>query len=246
MLRFLIDLFLPIRCLGCSREGKFVCADCFDKIPLNQELPIKLKKENPLTGLIVSSNYKNDFIKELIHRYKYDFVQDLSFPLGRLMIKKINDCLEIDQKETILTPVPLHQKRLRWRGFNQAELLAQVISRELNIPLITGLLIRTKYRLPQVKIKGAQERKKNISQSFVLKMRAGKSQKEKGRTLKFHALDETRTALTKQGLPLSSLSDKTIILIDDISTTGATLEECALVLKPLRPKAIWGLVVARG
>ena len=67
--------------------------------------------------------------------------------------------------------------------------------------------------------KSQKYRKSNISQAFHLKQNAG---------------------------PKNPISGKIIILIDDICTTGATLEECAKVLKPLKPKEIWGLVLARG
>jgi len=64
----------------------------------------------------------------------------------------------------------LHRKRLKWRGFNQAELLAQVISQELNIPMINNLLIRTKHTLPQVKLENSKQRKENINNAFSLEV----------------------------------------------------------------------------
>ena len=222
---FILDLLFPIRCLGCGQEREFICSTCFEEIPLNKEPPL-ISQEPTLAGLMVASDYDYPLVKQAIHRYKYDFVKDLAKPLGQLMIKKLTATLYRKGTPFILIPVPLHKKRLRWRGFNQAELLAEVISQEIKIPLISNLLVRARHDLPQVQIKSSQERKENIKQAF--------------------RINKTRTALAKQGLPLSDLSNKTIILIDDISTTGATLEECASVLKPLKPKEIWGLVVARG
>jgi len=72
--------------------------------------------------------------------------------------------------------------------------------------------------LPQVKLENSKQRKENIEQVFSLEVRP--------RQLDF--------------------KNKNIILIDDISTTGATLKECTKALKPLKPKKIIGLVVARG
>jgi len=271
--KFILDLFFPVNCLGCGQEtthhpsekssGGFICPVCFEQMPLNRETPLKFNRDSALTGLIIASHYKHPLVKQAIHQYKYDFVKDLSEPLGLLMIKKLiqtkiqgltlqvdlrfdlgsRDLFEVPLKRSnlksrlkgrtlikksnlelnpniILIPVPLHKKRLRWRGFNQAELLALEISQHLNIPIANNILIRTKHNLPQVNIKSSQERKENIKQAFEI----GSDPAQQGQTL----------------------MNKTLILIDDVFTTGATLKECAKVLKPLQLKQIWGLVVARG
>ena len=211
MKKFILDLLFPINCLECNQEGKFICSSCFKKIPVNEK-NMEFNKDSVLDKLIIASNYSYPLIKKAIHRYKYDFVKELANPLGQLMIKKLN---QQNIKDSILIPIPLHLKRLRWRGFNQADLLAQHIGKELNIPVINNLLIRTKHTLPQAKIENAQERQQNIKQAFALN----------SRTL---------------------FSGRSFILIDDISTTGATLKECAKILKPLKPKEIYGLVISKG
>ena len=96
--------------------------------------------------------------------------------------------------------------------------MAEEIEKELDIPVINNILIRNKHTLPQVKLENSKQRKQNIKQAFSLEVRP--------RQLDF--------------------KNKTIILIDDISTTGATLKECTKALKPLKPKKIIGLVIARG
>jgi competence protein ComFC len=222
MWKTILDLLMPINCLGCGREGQFICPTCLGKIPLNQKSPfrfnqVRFNQGQPMTGLIVTSHYEYPLIKEAIHRYKYDLVKDLAGPLGRLMAKQLSACLKISEEDTFLLAVPLHPKRLRWRGFNQAELLAQVISQQSGIPLAENILRRSKYRLPQMAIKSSQQRKENIKEAFQL------------------------------GSPsIPQIKNKTIILVDDVSTTGATLAECARILKPLHPKEIWGLVIAHG
>jgi competence protein ComFC len=135
------------------------------------------------------------------------------------MVRHLSICLKIFPEDAFLLAVPLHSKRLRWRGFNQAELLAQVISRQLEIPLAKNILRRFKYRPPQASVKGVWQKKMNVKDSFQLFS-------ESSRSIPFQ--------------------DKTIILVDDLSTTGATLAECAKVLKSLQPKEIWGLVIAHG
>ncbi len=221
MKKFILDLLFPIQCLGCGQEGQFICSACFKQVPLNSKGSLKFSS-SALINLIIASDYDYPLVKQAIHRYKYDFVKDLAKPLGQLMVNRLNAILsanKISWDSIFLIPVPLHKKRLRWRGFNQAELLAQKISQESKIPLVNNLLIRTKYSLPQMAIKSSQERKENIKHAFQLNPQMG-------------------TVL--------DLRDKTFILVDDVCTTEATLKECAKVLKHFQPKQIWGLVVARG
>jgi len=214
MWKTILDLFFPMNCLGCGREGQFICPACLEKIPLNQKVLFGSNQAWPLTGLIVASNYNNPLVKEAIHRYKYGLVKDLANPLGQLATRAFR---EYHFKDTLLIPVPLHKKRLRWRGFNQAELLAQVVSRQLEIPLVKDVLRRVKYRLPQMAIKNSRQRRDNIKEAFRLS-------------------PQLKT----------NIQNKIIILVDDVVTTGATLSECARLLKSLQPREIWGLVVARG
>jgi len=266
MWKTILDILFPIHCLGCGQEGDFVCLTCFKNLPLNTEK----SKGN----LLVASYYENPLVKQIIHRYKYDFVKDLAKPLSLLMIKKLESeigslgigespevghyFVQESQKvrpqkvgtfskkvplfrsDLCLVPIPLHKKRLRWRGFNQAELLAQEIGQKLNIPVINNLLIRTKNTLPQATIENAQERRENINQAFEL--------------VSFPRKRESRNKLI--WIPNQVGNDKNsievrprvtrVILIDDISTTGATLDQAAQALLPLNPKQIWKLVVARG
>ena len=202
MKKFILATLFPIQCLACGSEGKFICPSCLEQIPLNSEPS-------------AATNYENLLIKKAIHHYKYNFVQELSVPLGNLMAKK----LIAAPKNCILVPVPLHKKRLRWRGFNQSELLAQEISKQLNIPVASDILIRTKNTQPQAKIENPAQRKANLQNAFALRHWG-------------------------QSLP-RGLSPITIILVDDIATTGATLQECAKALAPLKPKSIQALVLAR-
>ena len=112
-----------------------------------------------------------------------------------------------------LIPVPLFKRKLKKRGFNQAEEIAKELSRVLKIPLISDNLIKTKETPPQVNL-SEKEREENLKNAFFCK----------------------NPALIKQ---------KKIFLIDDVYTTGSTMEECAKTLKQSGAKEIWGIVVAR-
>ncbi|MFH1387744.1 MAG: hypothetical protein ABIG88_00335 [Patescibacteria group bacterium] len=235
MWKTIINLLFPIYCLGCRQEGKFICSSCFEKIKMNEKY--YFDKADILKKTLVVGCNDDELLKQMIYRYKYNFIKDLSKPLGQLMINKlIKDIKKNNLKKIILIPIPLHPKRLRWRGFNQAELLAEEISKELNIPVINNLLIRTKNNLPQAKIQKAFQRRQNVYNVFDLRGRASKATSL--------TLGGRKGVLERHGLD-NDFKNKTLILVDDISTTSATLKEAARTLNILKPKQIWGLVLIK-
>jgi len=216
MWKTIINLLFPINCLNCKKEGEFICSSCFEKIEINKKF--YFDKTDILKKTIVVGNNDDDLLKQAIYRYKYDFIKDLSKPLGKLMVIKLKKVIPRKiRNDIIFVPIPLHPKRLRWRGFNQSELLAQEINQKLNIPVVNNLLIRTKYALPQVKVQKSFQRWKNINNVFGLNL-------------------EMNSGIVR---------NKIIIIVDDISTTGATLKEAARILNTLKPKQIWGLVLKK-
>lgn len=102
----------------------------------------------------------------------------------------------------LIVPIPLHKKRLRERGFNQSALVAQKIGEILEKPVAENILKRKAYRRPQAEIKKRAKRGENIKGTF-------------------ECANEFCT----------TIKGKTILLVDDVATTGATLKECARVLK---------------
>jgi ComF family protein len=141
-----------------------------------------------------------------IRAFKYDRQTQLANPFGKLLFsafKQYWDTGEID----VVTPVPLHIKRLRKRGFNQSYLLIRKwprLAKSLNadissVQIERELLIRSRDTLPQARMKTAEDRRKNIKDAF--QVRAS-----------------------------SEIAGKKILLVDDIFTTGSTADECAGVL----------------
>ncbi|MFZ2089736.1 MAG: ComF family protein [Desulfobaccales bacterium] len=119
-------------------------------------------------------------------------------------------CLNLVIESDLLTPVPLHPRRLRQRGFNQALLLAQAFP---EIPLERELLVRQRHTPPQAGL-NPKERRDNVKGAFAV----------------------PRPELVK---------GRTILLIDDVFTTGATVRECARVLRRAGAREINILTVAR-
>ncbi|MBU2219965.1 hypothetical protein KJ784_01395 [Patescibacteria group bacterium] len=277
-----LDLIFPKYCLGCGLEGSYLCPACFSSIPVclstncficGRRSPSGLacdncrhKERSSLNGIMVAADWKNLLLRQIIYEYKYRFVKELSIPLSQLMISFLQTdmLLNCPPDKLILVPVPLHGRRFAWRGFNQAELLAQKISAHFDIPLAKNILVRSRHTLPQRTAKTQVARAANIKNAFTLsknhsslsslrapqkrddvKSRARKAQWATGLYWGDHvALREAIPRNTTQNL--NSLKNKTVILVDDICTTGLTFEDCARALKSLSPKEIWGLVIARG
>jgi ComF family protein len=113
----------------------------------------------------------------------------------------------------MVMPVPLHRKRLRQRGFNQALLLAHRMSEQYGIPLVFDNLERVRPTRPQVELSG-EERVKNVTGAFALRFP-------------------------------KKVEDKHILVIDDVFTTGATMNECAGVLKSAGAEQVTACTLAR-
>ena len=222
--KFCFDLIFPVRCIGCGLEGELLCEECLGRVQLNKEqfCPVCWQPslggkvcgscDSPLAGLRVAASYeRNPELAKAVRTLKYKFSEDLAGKLAQILVRSIQQKSYVGER--VITPVPLHRKRERWRGFNQAELLATAVAEKLNLPL-EHLLIRAKNTSQQAKL-SKQERLKNIGGAFVL-------------------------------APEIVMKDRTVILVDDIASTGSTLIECAKVLKKNGAKKIWGLVLARG
>ncbi|MCK5518175.1 MAG: ComF family protein [Alphaproteobacteria bacterium] len=123
--------------------------------------------------------------------------------------------IDLIEQADFIVPVPLHRLRLRERQFNQSALLAQEIAARTAKPHIPDALLRTRYTVPQQGL-SAKERDKNVRGAFAIK----KSY-------------------------LKTLKGKNVLLIDDVFTSGATLNECSRILKSAGATGINVLTIAR-
>jgi len=226
-----LDALFPKQCFGCGKEGAWLCDGCLEKIPLLtfQVCPVcekyiiesgkpcqKCRPDSLVTALTVAASYQEKIISKLVHFLKYNFIADLHIPLGKLLVKSLlKSKLPIPN---LIIPVPLHPRRLRWRGFNQSELLANYLSANLTpgfpIPVLNNVLLRKKYTAPQMSLKNYQTRRANIKNAFAIQNKTG-------------------------------LSGKSVLIIDDVATTGSTLFECARVLRKNGARRIYACVIAR-
>lgn len=162
----------------------------------------------------------DETLRALIHWFKYKNFPQLAGPLGKVMNWGFGRHFG-GHKIDLLIPVPLHRRRFRKRGFNQAYLLARHglmpknggHHRPSDKRLLHSLLLRSRATLPQTGL-GRQERARNMRRAF--------------------AITETQ-----------SIAGKNILLVDDVFTTGATVNECAKVLKQAGAMRVDVLTLAR-
>lgn len=231
---WLSDLIFPIQCIGCGKFGDYVCRGClgaisikkpFECIGCKRNTPFGqtcflCAKTNSIDQLLIVADYKNSLVEKSLKFLKYRFISDLERPLSVLM-KKYLKWMTLDKKfnvfqaNPLLIPVPLHPRRLNWRGFNQSELLAKDIADTFQMEMADDVIERTVNTIPQADVKEREERLKNLNGIFRV----------------------------KNG---TSIAGREILLIDDVCTTGTTLNECAKVLKANGASRVVGLVVARG
>ena len=170
---------------------------------------LSCRKEPPHFDQALAAGLFEGPLREAIHVYKYRPLRSLGSPLSHWMAGQVRMTVPLD----VVMPVPLHTKRLRHRGFNQALLLAHGVSERFAMPLNYDNLVRTRYTRPQVELSG-RERAENVRGAFNL-------------------------------IRPQDVIDKKILLIDDVYTTGATMNECAKVLKDAGAGSVTVLTLAR-
>ncbi len=147
---------------GIPRQKQQVCPLCYAP---REGGVVCCEKDLALDGVLVVAQFKEkSLLQRAIHDLKYNFVEDLAAPLGSLYA----EILAGFEGEVVLCPVPLHVQRLRWRGFNQAELLAWQIGGRFRMQ---QLLTRTSFKKAQMELSG-EERLKNVEGAFALRAEA--------------------------------------------------------------------------
>jgi len=212
----LLDCLFPKKCYGCQIGGTWLCQKCFTTLKNYQgEAPRALK--NP-KNLIIAGEYKDELLSRLITAFKFDFNQELADPLAAFLISTIDKKIMINSlsgqslSNVLIIPVPLNRARLKWRGFNQSELLARKISNYYNWPLSLDL-IKIKATAIQA---GLKEEDRLTNQNGAFKWHGG------------------------------SLKNQDVILIDDIITSGATLNEVETIIKASGARKIIKTALAKG
>lgn len=229
MLNLLTDLLLPNQCIICNRLNKFnLCSVCVSEIPntpnlwINKDIkhqslfvpknhtrlqpPIENKY---LNSILSCTEFKNTIVKKSIHYFKYKNLPQMMEPLGALMIRTISQHI-IRQNNIVLCPIPLHPKRLKWRSYNQSQLLAEYIHKKLGYELYMDL-IRIRDTPNQMKITDRQSRINNVNDAFLAK----KSYKQNSRALIIDDVTTTLSTITQaaKALKEQGFSDINAIIL---------------------------------
>lgn len=176
--------------------------------------------ETEKKGTLAAATYSSPVVQKTVKSLKYRKNRLAAKPLADLLFNRVRD--KIKRKEIIIVPAPLSKKRLSQRGFNQALLIAEFLSDKF------------KEELPAIKTM--------VYNNVLYKNRNTSSQveiKERDKRLK-----NLEGAFFAENSHL--IQGKTIFVVDDVSTTGATINEARRALKNAGAKRVIGLVVAQG
>ncbi|MEJ2067779.1 MAG: ComF family protein [Deltaproteobacteria bacterium] len=199
-----IKRILPPYCPRCGLPepsgdgGGYLCGSCL--------------KEKRHFEIHRSSGLYEGALKEAIHTYKYGGVFSLVKVFGDLLQPTFHT-LSRDYPVDVMIPVPLHIRRLRERGFNQALLMVKELSKRIGIPYEGRVLQKIKDTPVQISLK-KRERRKNLTGVF-------------------------------QVTDTEALKGKSVVLVDDVYTTGATVNECSRALLKAGAERVAVLTVAR-
>ena len=221
--RAALDLLFPPYCIGCGKEGNYICGSCARDFPYIYApfCPIcgrPLNADNACPGCIAKDHAVdsirapflfNGVIRQAIHEIKYHNLRSLAPHLALYLHEYLS---QNPLPGDVLVPVPIHPQRLRERGYNQSALITRELGRLSDLPVVDVCLERLTYHAPQARLSTALERLQNTAGAFTCRDRR--------------------------------LQNKRIILIDDVSTSGATMNACAAALKSAGAAEVRGLVLA--
>ena len=217
-----LDLLFPMTCLGCNRSGRMICESCTERLPRLAPPLCPLCAHPGAANLCrwcasltpffdgISVPYLMEGpVREAIHAFKYRNTFAARGELAELLAAHL---IAHPLPAEVIAPVPLHSRRLRERGYNQAALLARGLGKLAGLPVDESLVIRVEDTPQQARTASRQARRDNVSGSF-------------------------RSAADARGV--------SVILLDDVVTTGATMSACAEALKVGGASRVWGLALAR-
>lgn len=210
MIEKFLDILFPKVCLNCGKQGEsYLCSSCFFKLDLKYK--ILLIQNKPYNFLIYLGKYKNEVRQKLLKFKFYDEAYINEYFLEFLL--KDENIKSFLKNFDLIIPVPMFKTKKLKRGYNQTELLAENLSKNLNIEYNKNILIKSKENKTQSLLE-LSERKQNVENVFEIKNSF-------------------------------EVKNKNIILIDDIFTTGSTVQVCSELLKRAGANKIAVLVIAK-
>jgi competence protein ComFC len=231
----ILDLLFPKSCLGCGCSGNYICSNCLAQTRTAQPIcaycerasidgltHVRCQKKLGLDGLISIWEYEG-VIRKAILALKYKYATEIGQLLRNLMVEQFQkDCTTpcANFKYQIsnlgtLAPIPLHWHRQNVRGFNQSIEIGKSISEAMNWKFLPDLLIKKQPTTSQTELSG-DARRQNLHGVF--------------------SVNPHYSQFTVHS---------SLVVFDDVFTTGSTLREAAKVLKRAGVEKVWGLTIAR-
>lgn len=223
------DILAPKKCYSCNKEWHFLCRECYNKLDNFQDICYickeksykykiheNCKKNIYYDNLIILTHYKNIVIKKLIRDFKFYWKKDICDDFVELMYYKLlkTNLWMLNNKNIIVTNIPINFFKKLKRGFNQSSLLAKKISKKLNLVYIDNVIVKQKQTRQQSKL-SKPERILNLENSFKINKKY-----------------------------IDKLDNKTILLIDDVVSTWTTLNEASKIFKLNKASKIIWLAIA--
>lgn len=212
----IINNLLPMYCIGCKKKNEVICNNCMSHI--------HTAEREPARNINAIYDYRDPIIKKVVWELKYKNKKVYAEILGKNMydemLEEISNLNIFSRGSPILIiPVPLSNKRIKERGYNQSELIAKAminLSSPKIMQLENNIITKDKETLPQARIINRNKRLANIKGAF----------KFKNENMKNY------------------VKGKTIIIVDDVTTTGGTIHEIMKLLKDAGVKKVVGFAVA--
>lgn len=221
--RGLVDAVYPLECVGCGGNGQVICDRCRAGLPVLSPpfceicaVPGDFIRCPPCQDAMPSfDGIRAPFlyagaIRQAVLAFKYGGARAAAPQLGSMLAEYLRDH---PLPGDLVAAVPMHPRRQRERGYNQAELLARAVSGRNGLEYRRDLLARSRQVAPQAGTATAAERATNVAGSVAL----------------------------PDGCDLAGVG---VIVVDDVATTGNTLEACAAALKAAGAPSVWGLTLA--
>ena len=222
----ILDFIFPKTCLGCGREGKYICGNCLSKVP--NARPICPYCKHPsidgLTHVNCSSKLRLDgslsvweyesVIRKAILALKYRYATEIGNEISDYLISSLPTL--VLPTVHYLTPIPIYWYKENTRGFNQSLEIGRAVAGAMDWKFIPDLLIKKQSTISQAEL-GGKARRQNLKGAF--------------------AVNPTHKSIIN-GL-------ESVVIFDDVFTTGSTIKEAALVLKKNGAKGVWGLTITR-
>lgn len=232
--KWILELIFPVRCIGCGKFGEYVCRRCLGAVaikkkfecigckrntPLGQTCFLCLKT-SPVDQLLIVADYKERLIEKLLKFLKYRFISDLERPVAVLA-----------------------RRYLKWL----------TLGKKFNVFESNPLLVPVPLHPVRLNWRGFNQSElfaKNIADTFQMEMAGDVIERTVNATPQADIKEKEKRLKNLNGIfrimNKEKLVGREVLLIDDICTTGATLNECAKVLKTSGATKVIALVVARG